>query len=95
MRKFAVWNVIVFKQKETIIKKYQNMKKTFLTIMICIGFCTTLKAQMPPKPTENPSGNTVRGINKQYNPVPIAPATLLLLGLGASVTGYRIYRKTK
>ena len=71
------------------------MKRKILAIMICLGFCTVLSAQTPPKPTVNPSGNTVRGINKQYNPVPITPATLLLLGLGASVTGYRIYRKTK
>ena len=72
------------------------MKKAILAIMICVGACTVLKAQtMPPKPTENPSGYTLQGINKQYNPAPLAPATLLLLGLGASVTGYRIYRKTK
>jgi hypothetical protein len=71
------------------------MKRKILAIMVCLGFCTVLSAQTPPKPTVNPSGNTVRGINKQYNPVPITPATLLLLGLGASVTGYRIYRNTK
>ncbi len=70
------------------------MKRKILAIMICLGFCTVLSAQRPPKPTENPSGDTVRGINRQYNP-PLAPATLLLLGLGASVTGYRIYRNTK
>lgn len=70
------------------------MKRKILAIMICLGFCTVLSAQRPPKPTENPSGDTVRRINKQFNP-PLAPATLLLLGLGASVTGYRIYRNTK
>ncbi len=68
------------------------MKKAILAIMICIGFCTTLKAQVP-EPPQTPSGYTLRGINKQYPP--LAPATLLLLGLGASVTGYRIYRNTK
>lgn len=71
------------------------MKKAILAIMICVGFCTVLSAQAPPKPTEDPSGYTLRGENKQYNPAPLAPATLLLLGLGASVTGYRIYRNTK
>lgn len=70
------------------------MKKTFLTIMICIGFCATLKAQVP-QPPQNPSGNTLQGINKQYNPAPISPATLLLLGLGASTVGYRVYRNQK
>lgn len=70
------------------------MKRKILAIMVCLGFCTVLSAQRPPKPTENPSGDTVRGFTRQYNP-PLAPATLLLLGLGASVTGYRIYRNTK
>jgi hypothetical protein len=69
------------------------MKKAILAIMICVGFCTVLSAQ-PPKPTEDPSGDTVRNQFRTYNP-PLAPATLLLLGLGASVTGYRIYRNTK
>lgn len=68
------------------------MKKAILAIMVCVGACTTLKAQVP-EPPQTPSGYTLRGINKQYPP--LAPATLLLLGLGASVTGYRIYRNTK
>ncbi len=68
------------------------MKKAILAIMVCVGACTTLKAQVP-EPPQNPSGYTLRGVNKQYPP--LAPATLLLLGLGASVTGYRIYRNTK
>ena len=70
------------------------MKKAILAIMICVGFCTIMKAQGVPEPPQTPSGYTLQGNNKQYNP-PIAPATLLLLGLGASVTGYRIYRNTK
>lgn len=69
------------------------MKRKILAIMVCLGFCTVLSAQIP-QPPQEPSGYTLRGINKQYNP-PLAPATLLLLGLGASVTGYRIYRNTK
>lgn len=69
------------------------MKKAILAIMICVGFCTIMKAQGVPEPPTSPSGYTLRGVNKQYPPV--APATLLLLGLGASVTGYRIYRNTK
>lgn len=68
------------------------MKKAILAIMICVGACTIMKAQVPLPPT-NPSGDTLQGQNKQYPP--LAPATLLLLGLGASVTGYRIYRNTK
>lgn len=73
------------------------MKKKFLLIFACIGFCTAINAQMPPIPTqdmENPDiatpGNSVRGEN-----APIAPATLLLLGLGASVAGVKVYRNQK
>jgi hypothetical protein len=70
------------------------MKRKILAIMVCLGFCTVLSAQTIPQPPQEPSGDTLQGINKTYNP-PLAPATLLLLGLGASVTGYRIYRNTK
>lgn len=73
--------------------KKEDMKKAILAIMVCVGFCTVLSAQAPPLPPTNPSGDTLQGKNIQYPP--IAPATLLLLGLGASVTGYRIYRNTK
>lgn len=71
------------------------MKRKILAIMVCLGFCTVLSAQTIPQPPQKPSGNTLRSTtHKTYNP-PLAPATLLLLGLGASVTGYRIYRNTK
>ena len=74
------------------------MKRKILAIMVCLGFCTVLSAQAPPIPdigtVNNANATTVTGSNKQFNP-PLAPATLLLLGLGASVTGYRIYRNTK
>lgn len=74
------------------------MKRKILAIMVCLGFCTVLSAQTPPVPdietVNNANARTVTGLNKQLNP-PLAPATLLLLGLGASVTGYRIYRNTK
>lgn len=69
------------------------MKKTILAIMICVGACTIMKAQVPPEPPQTPSGDTLQGISKQYPP--IAPATLLLLGLGASTVGYRVYRNQK
>jgi hypothetical protein len=68
------------------------MKKAILAIMVCVGACTIMKAQVP-EPPQTPSGYTLRGINKQYPP--LAPATLLLLGLGASTVGYRVYRNQK
>ena len=73
------------------------MKKKILLIFACIGFCTAINAQTPPIPTqnmENPNiatpGNSVGGAQ-----APIAPATLLLLGLGASVAGVKVYRNQK
>lgn len=73
------------------------MKKKILLIFACIGFCTAINAQMPPIPyqdMEDPNiatpGNSVRGAQ-----APIAPATLLLLGLGASVAGVKVYRNQK
>lgn len=72
------------------------MKKKFLLIFACIGFCTAINAQ-PPIPNQdmtNPDiatpGNSVGGAQ-----APIAPATLLLLGLGASVAGVKVYRNQK
>lgn len=70
------------------------MKKKFLLIMACIGFCTALNAQDGSTPTPPTPGtrstdyaNTVTGQN-----APIAPATLLLLGLGTSAAGVMIYK---
>lgn len=69
------------------------MKKAILAIMICVGACTVLSAQ--PQPPTNPCGDTLQGNYKSPNPAPISPATLLLLGLGASTVGYRVYRNQK
>lgn len=74
------------------------MKKAILAIMVCVGACTVLSAQTPPIPgmetVNNANATTVTGNNKQLNS-PLAPATLLLLGLGASTIGYRVYRNQK
>lgn len=75
------------------------MKKKFLMIVACIGFCTAINAQvptLPPTPSVDPSNdadysNTVKGEGQ----APIAPATLLLLGLGASAVGATVYRNQK
>lgn len=75
------------------------MKKKFLMIIACIGFCTAINAQVPtqpPTPGVDPSNdadysNTVKGEGQ----APIAPATLLLLGLGASAVGATVYRNQK
>ena len=59
-------------------------------------FCMDIMAQ--PTPGSNPVGpnNTPdlsKGIRGQR--APLAPATLLLLGLGGAVTGTMVYRNTK
>ena len=75
------------------------MKKKILMIIACIGFCTAVNAQdVPPTPGVNPSNdanynNTVKG--EGQGQAPIAPATLLLLGLGASAVGATVYRNQK
>ena len=53
---------------------------------------------VPPTPGVNPSNdanynNTVKG--EGQGQAPIAPATLLLLGLGASAVGATVYRNQK
>lgn len=74
------------------------MKKKILAVMLCVGFCSVLNAQTPPTPGQGAVNNadaiTVNGDNKQFN-TPIVPATLLLLGLGASAVGYKVHRNQK
>ena len=69
-------------------------------IATCIVMCaSTLMAQLPQVPTE-PVDNTGNynpgyGIRGDLAKAPIAPATLLLLGLGGAAVGTMVYRNTK
>lgn len=54
--------------------------------------CMDIMAQ--PTPTEDPENATQFGIRRSV-PAPIAPATLLLLGLGGATVGTMVYCNSK
>ena len=72
------------------------MKKMICMAALLLCSVATLKAQTPPVPTQNSfnsanqtdKGNSVKG-------APIAPATLLLLGLAGGFAGVKVYRNNK
>ena len=50
----------------------------------------------PPAPTGNPSGNPhFLGNDPQQGSAPLAPATLLLLGLAGGFAGVKMYQNNK
>ncbi len=71
------------------------MKKMICMAALLLCSVATLKAQTPPVPTQNSfnsanqmdKGNSVKG--------PVAPATLLLLGLAGGFAGVKVYRNNK
>ena len=73
------------------------MKKMICMAALLLCSVATLKAQTPPVPTQNSfnsanqtdKGNSVKGAS------PIAPATLLLLGLAGGFAGVKVYRNNK
>lgn len=70
------------------------MIKKVIFMLALSMFCMGIMAQ--PTPSTNPT-NDADLIRTQYGirRSPIAPATLLLLGLGGAVTGTMVYRNTK
>lgn len=72
------------------------MRKKFLMIIACIGFCTAINAQVPPTPSTDPTNTANQGIRGTTDEnAPIVPATLLLLGLGGATVGTMVYRNSK
>ena len=67
------------------------MKKKFL--MIVAFFAMTLGVSAQPTPETPPTSAADNGIRRSN--VPVAPATLLLLGLGGAAVGTMVYRNTK
>ena len=67
------------------------MKKKFL--MIVALFAMTLGVSAQPTPGSEPTDAATHGIRRSN--VPVAPATLLLLGLGGAAVGTMVYRNTK
>lgn len=71
------------------------MKKMICMAALLLCSVATLKAQTPPVPTQN-SFNSANQVDKNNSVKgPIAPATLLLLGLAGGFAGVKIYRNSK
>ena len=74
------------------------MKKKFLMIVAFFAMTLGVSAQpTPPSEPSNPNGNPFNAANNgiRRSNVPVAPATLLLLGLGGAAAGTMVYRNTK
>lgn len=74
------------------------MKRVICSMMLALGFAFAANAQTPPAPGENATANANQRI-KQYSvkgaAAPLAPATLLLLGLAGGFAGVKVYRNNK
>ena len=72
------------------------MKKVICSMMLALGFAFAANAQTPPAPGENATANAQQR-NKQFavKGAPLAPATLLLLGLAGGFAGVKVYRNNK
>jgi len=71
------------------------LKKGIFMLTVSM-LCMDIMAQpTPPSNPTNPNGNPFNAQNNGIRRAPIAPATLLLLGLGGAVTGTMVYRNSK
>ena len=73
------------------------MKRVICSMMLALGFAFAANAQTPPAPGENATANANQRI-KEYSVKgqgPLAPATLLLLGLAGGFAGVKVYRNNK
>ena len=71
------------------------MKKAISVMALFLCLSSAVMAQMPPVPTQN-SFNSANQVDKNNSVKgPIAPATLLLLGLAGGFAGVKIYRNSK
>ncbi len=70
--------------------------KKILMLIACASFGIALNAQTPTPPIPGTlDANQKTGENSVKGTAPIAPATLLLLGLGASAAGITVFRNQK
>ena len=67
-------------------------KKVICSMMLALGFAFAANARVP-----DPGGHPRNDANQAYNRVkgPLAPATLLLLGLAGGFAGVKVYRNNK
>ena len=72
------------------------MKKVICSLMLALGFAFAANAQtMPPNPGEDPRHDANQAENSVQGQGPLAPATLLLLGLAGGFAGVKVYRNNK
>ena len=65
-------------------------------MMLALGFAFAANAQtMPPNPGGDPRNNANQAENSVKGQGPLAPATLLLLGLAGGFAGVKVYRNNK
>jgi hypothetical protein len=70
--------------------------RKFLIATCAIMCANVLMAQpTPPSDPKNPDQSPINAADNGLRRAPIAPATLLLLGLGGAAVGTMVYRNTK
>lgn len=87
--------IVYIVQNEMSNIKYKIMRKSICTIVLFVCLSPMLKADppLPAKASTAIADQSNHGIQTQSNP--IAPATLLLLGLAGSFAGVKIYKSNK
>ncbi len=72
------------------------MKKVILSTALCLGFAFAANAQnVPPTPGANSTAIAEQRVKQFSVRGPLAPATLLLLGLAGGFAGVKVYRNNK
>ena len=79
-------------------KRNKKMKRVICSMMLalCFAFAANAQTPQPPLPGEGATTNAQQH-NKQFavKGAPLAPATLLLLGLAGGFAGVKVYRNNK
>lgn len=72
------------------------MKKVICSMMLALGFAFAANAQIvPPTPGGDATANAQQRDKQTSVKGPLAPATLLLLGLAGGFAGVKVYRNNK
>ena len=71
------------------------IKKVIFMLALSMFSVDIMAQPTPPSNPTHPNGNPFNAQNNGIRRAPIAPATLLLLGLGGAVTGTMVYRNSK
>ena len=71
------------------------MKRVICSMMFALSFAFAANAQTPPVPGVGATNNAQQRIKQYSVKGPLAPATLLLLGLAGGFAGVKVYRNNK